>query len=83
LHFELLITPSYLITQQDYQAAKDTVIRYERELLRAFGFIVHAEHPHNFVINYVHFLGGDNEFMQLAWNILNDRCTSLQAVIAP
>ncbi|GAX75351.1 hypothetical protein CEUSTIGMA_g2795.t1 [Chlamydomonas eustigma] len=57
---------------RDYLAAKDTVIRYERELLRAFGFIVHAEHPHNFVINYVHFLGGDNEFMQLAWNILND-----------
>ncbi len=46
---------------------------YERELLKAFGFIVHAEHPHNFVINYVHFLGAGKELMQLAWNILNDR----------
>lgn len=58
---------------QEYLNAKDTIIRYERELLRAFGFIVHAEHPHNFVINYVRLLEGGQEFTQLAWNILNDR----------
>ena len=34
---------------------------------------MHAEHPHNFVINYVRLLGGDLDFIQLAWNILNDR----------
>ena len=53
--------------------AKDTVIRYEREMLRAFAFIVNAEHPHNFVLNYLNFLGGGKALMQLAWDVLNDR----------
>ena len=53
--------------------AKDTVIRYEREMLRAFAFIVNAEHPHNFVLNYLNFLGGGKQLMQLAWDVLNDR----------
>eukprot|EP00195_Chlamydomonas_chlamydogama_P006867 CAMPEP_0202911798 /NCGR_PEP_ID=MMETSP1392-20130828/55951_1 /ASSEMBLY_ACC=CAM_ASM_000868 /TAXON_ID=225041 /ORGANISM="Chlamydomonas chlamydogama, Strain SAG 11-48b" /LENGTH=461 /DNA_ID=CAMNT_0049602443 /DNA_START=45 /DNA_END=1428 /DNA_ORIENTATION=+ len=60
------------IGSKEYHKAKDTIIRYERELLRAFGFIVHAEHPHKFVINYVHFLGGSKELIQLSWNVLND-----------
>ena len=59
--------------QQEYTGAKDTVIRYERELLRAFAFIVHAVHPHSFVITYVNALGGEKELTQLAWNVLNDR----------
>ena len=58
---------------QEYMNAKDTVIRYEREMLRAFAFIVNAEHPHNFVLNYLNFLGGGKVLMQLAWDVLNDR----------
>eukprot|EP00798_Chlamydomonas_sp_ICE-L_P010693 gene10693-12385_t len=57
---------------REYNSAKDTIIRYERDMLRAFGFILHAEHPHKFVINYIHMLGGSNELIQLAWNVLND-----------
>jgi len=68
-----------LTTRQEYTSAKETVIRYERELLRAFGFIVHAVHPHSFVITYIFSLGfkGEDgekkELTQLAWSILNDR----------
>lgn len=69
----MLWMPPMRCYAQEFVAAKDTIIRYERELLRNFGFIVHAEHPHNFVINYARLLGGDNDFIQLAWNILNDR----------
>ena len=62
-----------MVRQQEYMNAKDTVIRYEREMLRAFAFIVNAEHPHNFVLNYLNFLGGGKQLMQLAWDVLNDR----------
>ncbi|KAG1653418.1 hypothetical protein FOA52_009127 [Chlamydomonas sp. UWO 241] len=60
---------------KEYQAAKDTIIRYEREVLRTFGFIVHADHPHNYIINYVRLLLGDRDgarLMQLSWDVAND-----------
>lgn len=28
----------------------------ERHLLRAFGFVVHVEHPHRFILNYCQML---------------------------
>ena len=68
----MFVTSSFL-PHQEYTNAKDTVIRYERDLLRAFAFIVHAEHPHSFVMTYIHTLGGDTQLMQTAWNVLNDR----------
>ena len=49
-------------------------------MLRAFGFIVHVEHPHKLVLNHLHLmLRGDDEqhphpLMQEAWNLTNDRC---------
>ena len=60
---------------REYHSAKDVIIRYERELLRAFGFILHAEHPHNFVINYCHMLcqgEAASDLTQMAWSTLND-----------
>ena len=43
---------------QEYMNAKDTDIRYEREMLRVFALIVNAEHTHNFVLHYLNFLAG-------------------------
>eukprot|EP00879_Flechtneria_rotunda_P010177 GHRR01010640.1.p1 GENE.GHRR01010640.1~~GHRR01010640.1.p1 ORF type:complete len:338 (+),score=87.45 GHRR01010640.1:153-1166(+) len=58
-----------------------SLIRYELEMLKAFGFITHVDHPHKLMINYSWFLGlradlppdiGVSNFMQEAWNIAND-----------
>ncbi|KAJ9526862.1 hypothetical protein QJQ45_017765 [Haematococcus lacustris] len=57
---------------KEYLAAKESVIRYERELLRVFGFIVHCDHPHKLLISFVKVLDGDQELIQRAWNIVND-----------
>ncbi|GFH22926.1 uncharacterized protein HaLaN_20462 [Haematococcus lacustris] len=61
-----------LAPSQEYLAAKESVIRYERELLRVFGFIVHCDHPHKLLISFVKVLDGDQELIQRAWNIVND-----------
>jgi len=37
---------------QDYLLFKEACIRYEREMLRSFGFITHVEHPHKLLLNY-------------------------------
>lgn len=60
---------------KEYHNAKEVIIRYERELLRAFGFILHSEHPHAFVITYSHMLceGEAAKLLtQQAWSTLND-----------
>jgi len=57
---------------REYQAAKDSIIKYERDLLRVFGFIVHADHPHKLLISFVKVLEGEQELYQEAWNIAND-----------
>ncbi len=69
---------------QTYHNAKDAIIKYERDLLRAFGFIVHCDHPHKLLINFAVLLKGgeeqdkerDEELLQTAWNIANDRCAT-------
>jgi hypothetical protein len=56
------------------------------EMLKAFGFITHVEHPHKLLLNYCQVLGLDDagsqgpdqepncpEFLQEAWNVANDR----------
>ena len=40
-----------------YDHLKSDIIRNERLLLREFGFIVHVEHPHKFVLNYLQMMG--------------------------
>jgi hypothetical protein len=60
--------------RQEYQAVKDSIIRYEREMLRVFGFIVHCDHPHKLLISFVKVLDGGQDLIQEAWNIVNDRC---------
>ena len=31
---------------------KQEAVQTERHMLRAFGFVVHVEHPHRFILNY-------------------------------
>lgn len=49
----------------------------ERIILRAFGFILHVEHPHKFVLNYVTILEQHQDpeagLLQRTWNLANDR----------
>jgi len=60
---------------------KDSIIRYEREMLRVFGFIVHCDHPHKLLISFVKVLDGDQDLIQEAWNIVNDRCVVLWTLL--
>ena len=60
---------------------KAELIRVERMILRAFGFIVHVEHPHKLVLNHLFVMikdlqsseEGPHPLMQDAWNLCNDR----------
>lgn len=61
---------------QEYNGIKDMIIRFELYLLKTFGFIVHAQHPHTFVVNYVRMLMDADDgspLFQEAWNMCNDR----------
>ena len=44
-----LTRPSHL---QRYDMLKQEAVQTERHMLRAFGFVVHVEHPHRFILNY-------------------------------
>ena len=41
---------------QKYEEMKMQAVVAERHMLRAFGFVVHVEHPHRFVLNYCQML---------------------------
>ena len=57
---------------QRYDALKTEVVRAERHILRAFGFIVNVEHPHRFVLVFGQLLGLTKEVLQEGWNLAND-----------
>lgn len=60
---------------QEYATRKQELIDVERHLLRTFGFVLHVDHPHKFVLNYLNiFLKADQNLKQEAWNLANDRC---------
>jgi hypothetical protein len=50
-------------------------------MLRAFGFVLHVEHPHKFVLSLLLLLGFDGPILQEAWNLTNDRCDALVAAL--
>eukprot|EP00887_Chlorella_sp_A99_P002262 scaffold10.g2262.t1 len=58
--------------EQEYEQTKAAVVAAERHMLRAFGFIIHVEHPHRFVLNYGQMLGLPRVVQQEAWNLAND-----------
>ena len=48
-----------------YPAPQVAVVACERHMLRAFGFVVHVEHPHRFVLNYGQMLALPREAQQV------------------
>ena len=48
-------------TAQKYEELKRDLILVERYMLREFGFIMHVDHPHKFVLNYLTILDVSKE----------------------
>ncbi len=71
---------------QVFEKWKSDVVTLERIMLRAFGFILHVEHPHKFVLNYLVVLEQhdhpESGLLQRAWNLANDRYSSHAAAAA-
>lgn len=63
---------------QEYVMFKKELLHVERIMLRTFGFVLHVDHPHKFVLNYLNILKAGPELKQEAWNLANDRCGSLK-----
>ena len=67
---------SYIFLQI-YEKWKSDVVTLERIILRSFGFILHVEHPHKYVLNYMVILEvhdiPESGLLQQAWNLANDR----------
>jgi hypothetical protein len=70
---------------QEYERERQHLIKYERLLLKEFGFVTMVEHPHKFVFNLIEMVakkGAEqilpghtcHPLLQEAWNLLNDRC---------
>ena len=58
---------------QEYEDIKQDLIRTERHARRSeFGFCIHVEHPHKFVLNYLRMFELGKDVMQRAWNYAND-----------
>jgi cyclin L len=57
---------------RQYEDIKAEVVRLERHMLRALGFIVHVEHPHRFVLTFGQLLGLGRDTLQEGWNLAND-----------
>ena len=68
---EYLSDPS--VALQRYAALKNDIIEVERYILRELGFILHVEHPHKSVLNYLTVFDGELRLKQEAWNLTNDR----------
>ncbi|KAL3143954.1 hypothetical protein ABBQ32_003767 [Trebouxia sp. C0010 RCD-2024] len=67
-----------------FEKWKSDVITLERIMLRSFGFILHVEHPHKFVLNYLVVLEQQDDLesglLQRAWNLANDSLRSTLCV---
>lgn len=67
-----------------FEKWKSDVVTLERIMLRAFGFILHVEHPHKFVLNYLVVLEQhdhpESGLLQRAWNLANDSLRSTLCV---
>ncbi|VDM93136.1 unnamed protein product [Onchocerca ochengi] len=63
-----------MFLDRSYVDLKNQVIKAERKLLNALGFVVHVNHPHKLIYAYLHALAatGNHELMQKAWSYMND-----------
>lgn len=60
------------VGNKEFEEFRQGMIRYERHLLRTFGFVMHVEHPHKFLLSYCNLLETSEDFKQMAWNYVND-----------
>jgi hypothetical protein len=69
---------------QEGEEFRRALIRYESEMLKAFGFIMNVEHPHRLLCNYCQimftpYISNEDKapfvqnLIQQAWNVANDR----------
>lgn len=58
---------------QEFHKLKQEMFVTEKKLLRQFGFILHVDHPHKFVLSYLSVLDLPLELKQKAWSLANDR----------
>lgn len=73
---------SRCLCEQEYAIRKQELIDVERHLLRTFGFVLHVDHPHKFVLNYLNiFLKADQTLKQEAWSLANDRCNPVAVAV--
>ncbi|VDM37452.1 unnamed protein product [Toxocara canis] len=63
-----------MVLDRSYLELKNQVIKAERKLLNALGFVVHVRHPHKLIYAYLQALGAINnhDLMQKAWSYMND-----------
>ncbi len=61
------------LLRQERMKMQERVFSTEAVMLRAFGFVLHVEHPHKFVLSLLLLLGLDGPILQEAWNLTNDR----------
>uniref|UniRef100_A0A915C191 Cyclin-like domain-containing protein n=1 Tax=Parascaris univalens TaxID=6257 RepID=A0A915C191_PARUN len=63
-----------MVLDRNYLDLKNQVIKAERKLLNALGFVVHVRHPHKLIYAYLLALGAldNHELMQKAWSYMND-----------
>ncbi|KAK0408972.1 hypothetical protein QR680_004266 [Steinernema hermaphroditum] len=57
-----------------YVQTKNQVIKMERRILCALGFVVHVKHPHKLIVTYANILKcvNNHALMQKAWSYMND-----------
>ncbi len=55
-----------------YWDMRNDIVVTERHVLKELGFLVQVEHPHKFILSFLNVLGGDDEFAQHAWSLVND-----------
>lgn len=60
-----------MLLDRNYVDLKNQVIKAERKLLNALGFVVHVNHPHKLIYAYLLALGGlgNHELTQRAWSV--------------
>lgn len=65
--------PDPLEYQSDkFYTYRKKIVTQERLILRDVAFVLHVEHPHKYVVNYLNQLE-QLDLAQTAWNYLNDR----------
>jgi len=66
-----------------YDALKAELVRCERHLLRAFGFVAHVEPPHGLLLHFAHLLELAAGVRQAAWGAASDALRTTLPVRVP